>query len=257
MGSWSSWFLASTESIRTRAITLDVFGFSVQLPLKNILDLVGTCVPGLVVILLLATLGDQQSRKELYRALIAWRIPVPYYVAAVGVPILAATFAVVGHTFLGGDVRFAGPFHFVFLNFIVSLPQSPLWEEIGWRGFLLPKLQAHLGGLKASLAVGLIWGLWHVPLRFQTMPTNASSWASVALFLLYATSLSMIFTWFYNRTKSLVIAVLLHEAANLPSKTLAISAPREQLMLFALLVSALCLISFVMVWREGFWRPKT
>ena len=45
----------------------------------------------------------------------------------------------------------------VFLHF------SHLGEELGWRGFLLPRLAARQGPLRASLVVGLLWGLWHLP----------------------------------------------------------------------------------------------
>ena len=56
-------------------------------------------------------------------------------------------------------------------------------EETGWRGFALPRLQAHLGGLGASLVLGVVWGLWHLPLTLTSDDSAAgrfSAWFMLA-----------------------------------------------------------------------------
>jgi membrane protease YdiL (CAAX protease family) len=100
--------------------------------------------------------------------------------------------------------------------FLFSIfPGSALGEELGWRGFALPRLQARRSALAASLIVGAVWGIYHLPLFLLGSPTRP-----FALFLPFALScviMSIFYTWMYNGTGgSLLIAVLLHAATNLP-----------------------------------------
>lgn len=86
-------------------------------------------------------------------------------------------------------------------------------EEIGWRGFALPSLQARHSALVASLIVGLVWALFHLPLFF----VNGDAFASTPplAFLARMLALAVLFTWIANNTRgSLLIAYLLHAALN-------------------------------------------
>jgi membrane protease YdiL (CAAX protease family) len=95
---------------------------------------------------------------------------------------------------------------------------GPLFEEAAWRGFALPRLQSAYGPLKASLILGVIWGLWHIPvylLRNIQQAGPADAVLSFAYFLLVTLALTIIFTWLFNNTKgSLLLAVLLHGTAD-------------------------------------------
>ncbi len=85
---------------------------------------------------------------------------------------------------------------------------GPLNEEIGWRGFALPRLQLRFSPLVASLIIGTLWGLWHVPLHF--MDTYGGG-AFGAIIRLQEIPVAVIFTWLYNRSKgSLLVMLLLH-----------------------------------------------
>lgn len=55
----------------------------------------------------------------------------------------------------------------------MNLVMGPLGEELGWRGFLLPRLVPELGTVGAALAVGVVWALWHLPLWFLPSPHSA------------------------------------------------------------------------------------
>jgi len=83
-----------------------------------------------------------------------------------------------------------------------------LGEEVGLRGFALPRLQSHYSPLKASFILGFWWGLWHLPAWL------GNSVIEVIVIWLGILALSMIFTWFYNHTSSLPIVMLLHAALN-------------------------------------------
>jgi membrane protease YdiL (CAAX protease family) len=96
---------------------------------------------------------------------------------------------------------------------------GPLPEEIGWRGFALDRLQNRMSALNASLILGAVWAIWHVPLfwipnTFQHEIGFGSlrSW----IFLSSMIPLSVLMTWVYNNTsRSTLSAVLIHFSGNL------------------------------------------
>jgi membrane protease YdiL (CAAX protease family) len=89
-----------------------------------------------------------------------------------------------------------------------------LGEEIGWRGFLLPKLMP-LGQWKAILISGLIWGLWHAPttlLHGYNFPMHP--YLGVLVMAAGCTLLGIIISWLYLSTRSPWVAALAHGAFN-------------------------------------------
>jgi uncharacterized protein len=89
-----------------------------------------------------------------------------------------------------------------------------LGEELAWRGFALPRLLAGHIALVASLILGVLWGLWHLPLVWtEGAPLYQQP---VWLFLLDITAKSVLFTWVFLHTRgSVLLAMLLHGATNL------------------------------------------
>jgi membrane protease YdiL (CAAX protease family) len=81
---------------------------------------------------------------------------------------------------------------------------APLWEEVGWRGFALPRIQRLHGPVVGSLILGALWGLWHLPFFFgplaRTGPDATFVSASIALveFSIGLTGLSVVMTWVLN-----------------------------------------------------------
>jgi membrane protease YdiL (CAAX protease family) len=97
----------------------------------------------------------------------------------------------------------------LFLPFLIS-DAITNGEEMGWRGYVLPRLQAKYNALVSSLILGVIWGFWHLP-KFL-MPGNTSSFG---LFLVRIIAVAVIYTWIYNNTKgSLLLVTLFHAASN-------------------------------------------
>jgi membrane protease YdiL (CAAX protease family) len=83
-------------------------------------------------------------------------------------------------------------------------------EEIGWRGYVLPRLQLKYSALASSLILGVIWGFWH-------LPKYLSHWDTVtfALFIVGTTARAVLYTWLYNNTKgSLLVVTLFHASSN-------------------------------------------
>jgi len=83
-------------------------------------------------------------------------------------------------------------------------------EEMGWRGYVLPRLQAKYNSLTSTLILGVVWGFWHL-LKF--LP----HWNPVlfAFFMVHIMAFAVTLTWVYNNTKgSLLLAAIMHAASN-------------------------------------------
>jgi membrane protease YdiL (CAAX protease family) len=90
-----------------------------------------------------------------------------------------------------------------------------LIEEVGWRGYALPRLQTRYRALAASVVLGVIWGCWHLPQWFLPATGQAAKWPFVA-FLLHTVAFSILLTWLYNHSEgSLWPVILAHAAFNL------------------------------------------
>ena len=101
----------------------------------------------------------------------------------------------------------------VILFYLYNSIYGGLSEEPGWRGFALPRLQAKFNPLVSSLILGVIWAVWHAPARFGGIEAKSLSDTLVEWVLIVL--VTVIFTWFYNRTKgSILVTALLHPAMN-------------------------------------------
>ena len=86
---------------------------------------------------------------------------------------------------------------------------GPLGEELGWRGYALPRLLRRFTPFIASLVLGVIWGLWHFPSFFMSGVPQSS--LSISLFLPGAVCLSVLVTWLFIHTNgSVLITVMFH-----------------------------------------------
>ena len=85
-------------------------------------------------------------------------------------------------------------------------------EEMGWRGYVLPRLQAKYNALTASLIIGAIWGFWHLP---KFLGTGIGHERSFIWFMIAHFALAILFTWLYNNTRgSLLLVTLFHASSN-------------------------------------------
>jgi membrane protease YdiL (CAAX protease family) len=85
-------------------------------------------------------------------------------------------------------------------------------EEIGWRGFALPRLAARVGLGPASVILGIIWASWHLPLFF--IPAGDTFGQSFVMWLPAVTALSVAIAWLFWRTGNLLPVMVLHAAIN-------------------------------------------
>ncbi|HET9325469.1 MAG TPA: CPBP family intramembrane glutamic endopeptidase [Candidatus Eisenbacteria bacterium] len=85
-------------------------------------------------------------------------------------------------------------------------------EEIGWRGYALPRLASRIGLRGASVVLGLLWAAWHVPLFFARGADTYQH--SFWVYMLTVVGLSVAMAWLYARTGSLWIVMVMHAAVN-------------------------------------------
>ena len=156
--------------------------------------------------------------RRLLGRLVLWRVGVRWYLfALVGVPLIMLLGFVV-YVMAPPDLgALGGPsFGVTYLvGFVLTMVLGgPLFEEIGWRGFALPRLQRMRGPLVASLVLGVLWAFWHLP-QFLVPTWAASSGgggiSGIVLFVLAAVAFSVVISWVFNNTRaSLLIVVLVH-----------------------------------------------
>ena len=116
-------------------------------------------------------------------------------------------------------------------------------EELGWRGFALPRLQGRLSALGASVALALVWSVWTLPLLGpQSVVGCVWSLASVLLMVIPGTIFS---TWIYNNTRgSLLVVVLFNHAPKITDAFLASSAAPPMLTAASLWLVAFAIIAW-------------
>jgi membrane protease YdiL (CAAX protease family) len=130
---------------------------------------------------------------------------------------------------------------------ILYLLQAAL-EELGWRGYMLDRLQAIWKPLPASLILGGAHALWHLPL-FWVVGTNQSRYLSIvdfSLFFVFVVATSIYSTWCYNdNQRSTLAVILLHTVANLALDIFLLPGTGEYLFKG---VAALGAVIIAMVW---------
>jgi uncharacterized protein len=115
---------------------------------------------------------------------------------------------------------------------LILLVTGPLGEELGWRGFVLPRLLDRATPLAASLVIGAAWGVWHLPSFFMAgLPQEG---LAIPAFLLMSLGLSVIATWIFLHTgRSVLAVVVFHYTINLSMSV--IGAPLVAVMATTLL----------------------
>jgi membrane protease YdiL (CAAX protease family) len=163
------------------------------------------------------------SLREWGRRIFAWRIAPKWYLFALGFPMLFALAVSCEYALLGNVIEPALlaerlPEYLPLLAFTMLVGGGN--EEPGWRGFALDSLQLRFGPIRATLFLGLIWALWHLPLLAAnpTATHGSTAWADLVLTavvtLISIVLYSFWYTWLYNRTRNILLCVLLHASFN-------------------------------------------
>jgi len=156
--------------------------------------------------------GGRGATRAFWKSLWQWRVHPVWYVVALGLP--SAGYVVVRGVYGIVDAGNAGPWLFPpgDAQRVAAMIIAPIGEEIGWRGFALPRLQARYGRLTAAVMLGALWGLWHLMMYLMAgLPGQI-----LALSIVFLIPGSVLFSWMYNRSGgSAFVAILAHAGVHL------------------------------------------
>jgi uncharacterized protein len=215
-----------------------------------VLVILASNVPSAVAIVLTAVVLGRGALRKLLGRLLIWRVSLFWYLVVFLGPVALTGGVVLLNALMGGPALSLGMTLVgaaIFFGFSV-VPGSALGEEIGWRGYVLPRLQSKMSALSASLLIAPIWALWHLPLWLTGEPGRTPTLYTG--FLVSAFALSIISTWVYNSTGgSLLMVVLAHATVNLPltlvRDDLGAQATVPVLLYFGLLIVAAIVVVIV------------
>jgi uncharacterized protein len=151
-----------------------------------------------------------------------WRISIRWYVLAlfgyIGLQLVAAS-AWLGMAPLYTLIAQWPLLFTAYLPGVLAMSIFPaLVEEPGWRGFALPRLQVKYGALLATLLLGLLHGIWHLPVYALVSGPAAMGPFNIIDVIMNTVSimaLTVMWTWVFNNAKgSILMAILLHAASN-------------------------------------------
>lgn len=204
--SWAAWIFGFTQSGATgQALGHYAGGF-------------GPLIAALIVVSLLG-----RSRWAWFKGLFKWRVHIGWYLFVLALPVAMVVVASALFTALGYGIdfgllpeRLAG---FAPVYVMMALIGGGN-EEPGWRGFGLPTLQATFTPFGATLLLGIVWALWHLPLLWGDPAVRAGEVSAtelaprIALLLASITAHAFWYTWIINRTGSVLLCILLHAGYN-------------------------------------------
>jgi membrane protease YdiL (CAAX protease family) len=182
-------------------------------------------LPTVSVAILSFTMFRRGTRRELWRSVGIGRAGAGTWPSAFGVPLLLCGGAF-GIALLAGAGHLrplhvtgvtAGSFAFnTFMNFAVGL-LIIMGEEIGWRGFMLPRIQQLTSKRRAALVTGLVHGLFHLPLILlaTTYDTVGSRWVAAPVAVLTITAAGVFYAWLWDRSHSAWAPAIGHIWANM------------------------------------------
>jgi membrane protease YdiL (CAAX protease family) len=196
-------------------LALSVAGKISKLPLSlHYLTAYGPMLSAFLVIYL--TKGPQ-GLKGLFQKIIDWRVGKKWYIFAFS-PILLF---IIMELLMKNSIDFSalGQVNFLpnlgFLALLLWIFNSGIGEEVGWRGFALPKLQEKHTAIKSSLILSIFWIGWHLPAFFYLPNYMQMGLTIFPMFALGVASGAIVYTWLFNSTKgNILMAILFHGAFN-------------------------------------------
>lgn len=204
--------------------------------------------PSFSALLLTALESGKAGFGKLWAQLSKWRISIRWYaLALLATPLLATLILLVlsplSTEFQPAIFTVEDKISFIIMNFVMGLFIG-LFEELGWLGFVVPRMRQRTGLLATGIIVGLLWGAWHFPPFWEGNSFSAFFPLLLLVIRLFAwlPAYRVLMVWFYDRTGSLFVSILMHASLDftmlsLPSATL----------------SGNNLVIWILVWSAALW----
>ena len=172
----------------------------------------GVIGPSLVALALTAYAEGRKGVSDLLKGIAKWGVSIKWYVFAIIYFVPVKLGAALLYRLTMGEWPMFGAIPW-YLMAIATLFSTPVQagEEIGWRGFALPRLAQRFGLAFGSVILGIIWASWHLPFFFIRGSDNFGQ--SFSMYLIAVTAISVAMAWLYSRTGgSLLLVMLMHAA---------------------------------------------
>lgn len=186
--------------------------------------------PMLSAFVITAIIYGRIGVRNLAARMLKWRISLRWYLVALALPLLLGVVSLAA-TLVASGFKL-GPFvpqvaWVLFAPFLIYMMVfNGLAEEPGWRGFALAHLQISHTAIRSSWILGIVWGAWHIPF---TVYFNREQLVllvpALAALLLGITGWTIVLTWLYNNTESVLLMILLHGWDNTVRSYLILSQP--------------------------------
>jgi membrane protease YdiL (CAAX protease family) len=221
------------------------------------MEVLGAAGPLISAVILTARREGGRGVKRLFGRLLEVRFRWYWWLVALAVPfVFHYTPVVIAHA--GGLIEasyadFGAPFPIAVLMLLPWLILLSL-EEVGWRGFALPRMQEKYSALKAGLLLGVGWGLWHAPFALGRAIAEGSGPPAARLLSVFAfwIVMSLLWTWIFNNTRgSLIIANFFYVFLNASWDWLRVPGDVEWIFEFALPPVVAVVIIALVAWRLG------
>jgi uncharacterized protein len=204
--------------------------------------------PNVAALTISAVNGGWKAVSGLLSRFIIWRVGLRWYLfVLLGLPAIGLLAALLAGTFSFEIFTHTATFMALLFNLLIT---GPVGEELGWRGFALPRLLQRYNPLTASLILGCLWGFWHLP-SFLASGTPQTG-LSFPAFVLGAVVLTIITTWVFIHTRgSVLMSALIHFMANF--SLTALGAP---LSTFSFLLLVVCAIVIILGRQQWITRSR-
>jgi len=199
-------------------------GIALAFPHAELARLMSALVPVTAVTIMTFTVFRRGQRRPLWQGIGLNRLGLRWWPAAIAIPFLLMAIAygvalVLNVAELNNP---AGLFDWMAANgagFLINLAVGGIvimGEEIGWRGFLLPRLQTALSGRSAALLTGFIHGLFHLPLILLTSVYDniGSRWVIAPMVVVVITGGGVIYAWLRDHAQSVWPVAIAHQSVN-------------------------------------------
>lgn len=215
--------------------------------------IVGSWMPALAAVLVTASFEGRAGIRSLFAKWLHFRLPIRWYLAAL-IPLGLAFVAAALYRLAGGsESGIPVTLGTVLALILISVLQGPTGEELGWRGFALPRMLKSQNPLKAAIVLGLLWDGWHLPLWVASGYTSLSLLQYCLVFTVGIVSTSVLMTWIYCRTSSsLVPMTLVHLSLNMGFALMGVGTVSNSTALTLLTIMfSLLLTAAIVVWLLG------
>jgi membrane protease YdiL (CAAX protease family) len=216
---------------------------------------VGGFGPAIAAVIL--TWRSEGRVRDLLRSIFDWRHHLRWYLFAFGVPVAFVAVATGLYAALGNPIDLSvipGRLAVFPIQFGFVLLLGGGQEELGWRGYALPRLQAQYGGTVASLVIGAVWAVWHLPLF--VVPASSQYGQAFVPYAIAVLGFSLLLTWLYNGTGgSIFLVMCMHAAINASSSLYpipieALADGFSDLLMIGIALTAWA-VAAVLVYRDG------